>query len=265
MKKITINQLQEFKNNHDKFSCLTAYDASMAHMVNKAEIEVVLVGDSLGMVVQGQDSTIPVSVSDMAYHCKIVSQASPHSLVMVDMPFMSYASLDTALENASTLMQAGADILKIEGGAWLEETVHKLTERGVPVCAHLGLTPQWVKSFGGYKIQGKTDDEADKIVADAQQLVNAGASIVLLECVPQEVARRVTQSVKVPVIGIGCGPVTDAQVLVSYDILGLTMGKTPRFAKNYLQESKGDIETAFRLFRDEVHDGVFPGEEHTLC
>ena len=205
MKKITINDLMKWKKEGRKFASVTAYDASFAQLFEQQEVPVMLVGDSLGMVLQGKPDTLPVSVQDIAYHTRCVRAGSPNALLMADMPFMSYSTPEQACENAAELMRAGANMVKLEGGAWLAETVRKLTERAVPVCAHLGLTPQSVNIFGGYKVQGRDSDHAEQMVKDAILLKNAGAQIILLECVPASLAERITKAVEVPVIGIGAG------------------------------------------------------------
>jgi 3-methyl-2-oxobutanoate hydroxymethyltransferase len=263
MKSVTINTLQNLKQNGEKFAVLTAYDASMAHFISEAGVEVILVGDSLGNVVQGHDSTLPVTIEQMAYHTANVKRGSKGSLIIADMPFMSYRTADITLDNAMDLMQAGAHMVKLEGGEWLYDTFALLAERGIPACAHLGLTPQSVNKFGGYKVQGKDADQAQQITTDALALQDAGADLLVLECVPTPLARQITEQLKIPVIGIGAGPHTDGQVLVSYDMLGLTPQRPPKFAKNFLAQGKGDISAAFRLFVKEVKAGKFPTAEHS--
>lgn len=262
MRTITIQTLQGMKAQHERFSVLAAYDASLAQLISEAEIEVILVGDSLGMVVQGHDSTLPVSVEQIAYHTAAVKRGAKRSMIIADMPFMSYATPQQAMENAAILMQAGAQMVKLEGGAWLAETVRALSERGIPVCAHLGLTPQSVNKFGGYKVQGRDADHADTIREDARQLQQAGADLLVLECVPTPLARDITGQLAIPVIGIGAGPFTNGQVLVAYDMLGITPHRTPKFTKNYLLEST-DIPAALRAYALEVKSGLFPTEEHS--
>lgn len=261
MKTVTISTLNKLKLAGEKFSCLTAYDATFSSQISTAGIEVMLIGDSLGMVLQGHDSTLPVNVDDIAYHTQCVARGNNGSLIMADMPFMSNASTEQMLTNAGKLMQAGAHMVKIEGEAWLAEGITELTRRGVPVCAHLGLTPQMVNQFGGYKVQGKTEAAAQAIIASSQKLVDAGASVILLECVPTEVGRLVTEAVSVPVIGIGAGPHTDGQVLVLHDMLGVTVGRTAKFVKNFMQDTHS-IPEALVHFHQEVKDNTFPAEEH---
>ncbi|NVK39146.1 MAG: 3-methyl-2-oxobutanoate hydroxymethyltransferase [Gammaproteobacteria bacterium] len=261
MSKTTINTLHQCKRNQEKFAVVTAYDATFAHLASAAGIDVLLVGDSLGMVLQGQDSTVPVTLEHMCYHTQAVKQGNQGALIMADMPFMSYATPEQAIANAAELMQAGAEMVKLEGGAWLVDTVEAMSERGIPVCAHLGLTPQYVHKFGGYKVQGREDAAAKQMIADAQAMEAAGADVLLLECVPSELAKTLTQSVNIPVIGIGAGSDTDAQVLVCYDMLGLNPGHIPKFVKNYMVEGR-TVAEAFAAYNQEVKQGAFPAPEH---
>jgi 3-methyl-2-oxobutanoate hydroxymethyltransferase len=264
MSRITLTQLRQLKAKGEKIAVLTAYDASFAYLLDQAGIEVLLVGDSLGMVIQGHDSTLPVTTDDMIYHCQQVHRGSQRALLVVDMPFMSYATPNLALENASRLMREGqAQVVKLEGGAWLVETVHKLTERGIPVCAHLGLTPQSVHQLGGYRIQGRSVNEAERLRNDALALQAAGASLLVLECVPSQLAADITTSLEIPVIGIGAGAACDGQVLVLYDMLGITPGKRPSFTKDFLPET-GSIPAAIEAFVRAVKEGTFPGVEHAF-
>lgn len=225
---------------------------------------VLLVGDSLGMVLQGKSDTLPVTVEDVAYHTRCVRAGSPNCLLMADMPFMSYATPEQACDSAAALMRAGANMVKLEGGAWLADTVKMLTERAVPVCAHLGLTPQSVNIFGGYKVQGREQEQADKMVEEALALEAAGAQIVLLECVPASLAERITKAVKVPVIGIGAGNVTDGQILVMHDMFGISANYMPKFSKNFLAQT-GDIRTAVTQYIEDVKSGDFPSPDHTIA
>lgn len=263
MRTITLSTLQAMKETREKFAVIAAYDATFAHFISEAEVEVILVGDSLGMVVQGYDSTLPVTVEQVAYHTAAVKRGARRSLIMADMPFMSYSTPPKALDNAAVLMQAGAHMVKLEGGAWLADTVRQLSERGVPTCAHLGLTPQSVNKFGGYKVQGRDADHARQILDDALALAAAGADLLVLECVPTPLATEITAALAIPVIGIGAGPHTDAQVLVLYDMLGLTPSRAPKFTKNFLLEND-DIPAALSAYVHEVKAGVFPGEEHSF-
>ena len=260
---VTIQTLQERKANQEKFSCLTAYDATFASLLSARGIDLILVGDSLGMVLQGKESTVPVSMDDMVYHTECVARGKPQSLIMADMPFMSYATNETSMANAARLMQAGAHMVKLEGTDWMADTIHRLSERGIPVCAHLGLTPQFVNKLGGYRVQGRDSEAADRMVAHARMLVDAGADIVLLECVPSPLAARITREVSVPVIGIGAGPDTDGQVLVLHDMLGITQGHRPRFVKDFLADA-GSVPAAIEAYDQAVKSGHFPTKEHSF-
>ena len=262
---ISLSDLRQFKQQGRKFSCLTCYDASMAKAMELAEIDSILIGDSLGMVVQGHDSTLPVNIADMAYHTAAVRRGNQHAFIMCDLPFMSYATLNDALMNSRTVMQAGAQMVKVEGGAWLAETVQVLTRNGVPVCVHLGLTPQSVHVFGGYKLQAKTREAADQLIADCQAVVDAGAAILLLECVPSQLGSEIAALFpNVPVVGIGAGVETDGQVLVVQDMLGLTFGRVARFVRNFMKEQSGEmaIMDAFKAYHVAVQDKTFPAKEH---
>ncbi|KOE81188.1 3-methyl-2-oxobutanoate hydroxymethyltransferase [Vibrio alginolyticus] len=264
MKKITINDLIQWKQQGRKFASVTAYDASFAQLFESQEMPVLLVGDSLGMVLQGKTDTLPVTVDEIAYHTRSVRAGSPNSLLMADMPFMSYATPEQACENAAKIMQAGANMVKIEGGDWLVDTVKILTERAVPVCAHLGLTPQSVNIFGGYKVQGRDQEKADRMVKDALALQDAGAQIVLLECVPASLAARITEVLEVPVIGIGAGNVTDGQILVMHDMFGISANYMPKFSKNFLAET-GDMRKAVAQYIQDVESAAFPDDAHTIA
>lgn len=261
MGKITISTLEKMKAAEEKFVCITAYDATFARIISEAGAETILVGDSLGMVLQGHDSTIPVSIEHMAYHTECVSRGAPDSLVIADMPFMTYANPEQAMTNATRLMQAGAQMVKMEGGTWLSETISMLVERGIPVCAHLGLTPQSVNTFGGFKVQGRTPKEAKSILADSVEIKDAGASLLVLECVPAELGSDISDKLDIPVIGIGAGPGTDAQVLVMHDLLGLS-GHTARFVQNFM-EGQSTIQDGLAAFVQAVKSGKYPKEEHS--
>lgn len=262
MAHLTITDLQAKKAAGEKFAVVTAYDATFARIAGEAGIDAILVGDSLGMVLQGHDTTLPVSLADMCYHVAAVRRANTRCMVIADMPFGTFSTPAQTLDNAAALMRAGAHMVKVEGGGWLIETVRMLSERGIPVCGHLGLTPQSVNAFGGFKVQGRQPERAREIVEDATLLDNAGASLLVLECVPVALATQVTQAVAMPVIGIGAGPVTDAQVLVMHDLLGLTP-KPPRFARNFLSGTNSILE-AFTQYRTAVASGEFPGPEHSF-
>ncbi len=264
MKPVTLQTLRDLKQRGERFSCLTCYDAAFASAMARAEVEVILIGDSLGMVVQGHSSTLPVTHQDIAYHTAAVARANQAALIMADMPFMTYATLPDALANAAALMRAGAHLVKLEGGAWLADTVTQLSRGGIPACIHLGLTPQSVNVFGGYRVQGRSDAAAEQLLADARAVAAAGAALLLLECVPTALARRVQEEITIPVIGIGAGPHCDGQVLVLHDMLGVHAGKTARFVKNFLQAGDGSVEGAFRQFVAEVKDGRYPAPEHAF-
>lgn len=264
MARITLTHLRKFKANGEKIAVLTAYDASFAYVLDQANVEILLIGDSLGMVIQGHDSTLPVTMDNMIYHCQLVQRGSQRALLVVDMPFMSYATPEMALRNAARLMSEGqAQMVKLEGGTWLLDTVRLLTERGIPVCGHLGLTPQSVHQLGGYRIQGRTDSEAERLQTEAQALQTAGASLLVLECVPGELAAEISRTLAIPVIGIGAGAGCDGQVLVLYDMLGITPGKRPSFSKNFLVGAES-IVAAVENFVTAVKNGTFPADEQTF-
>ena len=263
MKPTTISQLRRWKQEKTRFATITAYDYSFAKLFADEGISVMLVGDSLGMTVQGHDSTLPVTVDEIAYHTRAVRRGAPQCLLLADLPFMAYATPEQAFENAATVMRAGANMVKIEGGRWLAETVRMLTERAVPVCGHLGLTPQSVNIFGGYKVQGRDEAAAQTLLDDALALEAAGAQLLVLECVPVALAERVTKALSVPVIGIGAGNVTDGQILVMHDAFGITGGHIPKFAKNFLAET-GDIRAAIRQYMADVEAGTYPAAEHSF-
>lgn len=260
-KAITAPSLLALKRTGEKITMLTCYDASFATLMDRCGVEVLLVGDSLGMVCQGHDSTLPVSIADMAYHTASVARGNRTALLMADMPFGSYATPTAAFDNAVKLMQAGAQMVKIEGGAWLADTVRFLTERAVPVCAHLGLTPQSVHQLGGYKVQGKTIEGADRLKSDAVALQEAGASILILEAIPATLGKEVTDMLNMPTVGIGAGPDCSGQVLVMHDMLGVFPGHKARFVKNFM-EGQTSIDAAVRAFVTSVKDGSFPATEH---
>ncbi|MCB5225458.1 3-methyl-2-oxobutanoate hydroxymethyltransferase [Alishewanella sp. 16-MA] len=263
MAKITTAVLQKMKQQADKISMLTAYDASFAKLFAEQGVDVLLIGDSLGMVLQGHSDTLPVTVQDIAYHTRAVRAGAPEAFVIADMPFMSYGSTEQALQSVVPLMQAGANMVKLEGGDFLLPTITALTERGVPVCGHLGLTPQSVHILGGYKVQGKTAEKADAMLRQALALEAAGAQLLVLECIPTPLAQRITAALTIPVIGIGAGNVTDGQVLVMHDLLGISSGYIPKFSKNYLAQT-GEIRSAIASYVSEVKSGVFPSQEHSF-
>jgi 3-methyl-2-oxobutanoate hydroxymethyltransferase len=260
-KLVTIPSLFELRQRNEKITMLTCYDASFASMMDRCGVEILLIGDSLGMVCQGHNSTLPVSIADMVYHTASVARGNQHALLLADMPFASYATPEQAYANAAQLIQAGAHMVKLEGGQWLLETVKFLTERSIPVCAHLGLTPQSVHQLGGYKVQGKTDAAAELLKTEALALQAAGASLLVLEAIPSALAKQVTEALNIPTIGIGAGPDCSGQVLVMHDMLGVFPGKKARFVKNFM-EGQSSIEQAILAFVREVKEVSFPAPEH---
>ena len=243
--------------------CLTAYDATFARLVDAAGADLVLVGDSLGMVVQGHDSTVPVSLDDMVYHTRLVARGLRRAYLVADMPFASYDTPERAVRNAARLLQeGGARMVKLESTRRQEEIVRVLGDEGIPVCAHLGLRPQSVYKTGGFRVAGRKAEERRRIEEDAARLVEAGADLLLLECVPADLAAAVTRASSVPVIGIGAGPGVDGQILVLYDVLGLSAGHRPRFAKDYLALAGGSVARALDLYVREVRGRIYPGPEH---
>ena len=263
-KPVTVPGLKAMKAEGRKIVMLTAYDASFAAQLESAGVDVALVGDSLGMVVQGRSSTLPVTVDEVVYHTAAVARGLGATLLVADLPFMSDRDVASAMEAATRLgAQGGAAMVKIEGAGRICEVISALSERDIPVCSHLGLTPQSVNKFGGYKVQGKTDAAAEKLFADAQAVEAAGADLLVLECVPTALAERITRALSIPVIGIGAGVGCDGQVLVVYDMLGLTPGKRPKFSKDFLA-GRDSIPAAIRAYADDVRAGVFPGPEHSF-
>ncbi|WP_420476009.1 3-methyl-2-oxobutanoate hydroxymethyltransferase [Noviherbaspirillum sp. ST9] len=260
-KAVTVPSLLAMKNAGEKIAMLTCYDASFAALMDRCGVDVLLVGDSLGNVCQGHSSTLPVTLGDIAYHTASVARGNQTALLIADMPFGTYATPETAFENAVKLMQAGAQMVKLEGGAWLVDTVKFLTDRAVPVCAHLGLTPQSVHQLGGFKVQGKTAEGAEKLKADALALQEAGASILVLEAIPTALGKEVTDLLAMPTIGIGAGPDCSGQVLVMHDMLGVFPGKKARFVKNFM-DGQTSIEAAIRAYIAAVKDKSFPAAEH---
>lgn len=267
-KSITVSGLRKMKQQGEKIAMLTAYDASFAAVLEQAGVDVILVGDTLGMVIQGHDTTLPVTMDHMIYHTKMVADACQHALVIGDMPFMSFPDPVRALDNATRLMQeGGARMVKLEGGGHVIDVVANLSKHGIPVCAHLGLQPQAVHKLGGYRVQGRDQQTAEAILHDARAMQAAGADIVLLECVPSELAKKITDSLTVPTIGIGAGRECDGQVLVLYDILGISLGHRPRFSKNFLSEVTAadiSIEAAIRAYVDAVKQRRFPDDQHSF-
>mgnify|MGYP000134884647 CR=1 FL=1 len=261
---VTVHSLARRKAAGEPIACLTAYDYSFARVVDEAGTDVILVGDSLGMTMQGRETTLPVTMADLIYHARCVAAARPAALLMVDMPFMSHATVDDALRNGARLMKEGdAEMIKLEGGREQVEAVRRLSGAGVPVCAHLGLQPQSVHKLGGYRVQGREAAAAEAMIADAVALADAGADMILLECVPAAVAARVTREVAVPVIGIGAGADTDGQILVLQDILGITPGAAPRFARDFMAEADS-IPAAVAAYVAAVREKRFPLPEHAF-
>jgi 3-methyl-2-oxobutanoate hydroxymethyltransferase len=264
-KPVTVKTLVKMKREGEKIAVLTAYDVSFAALMEAAGVDVILVGDSLGMVIQGYKTTIPVSVDDMVYHSRAVARGCRYPLLMVDMPFISYATVDQALTNAARLMQEGyAHVVKLEGNGNLAETVRQLARNGIPVCVHLGLLPQSVHKLGGYKVQGREEVVARQMIDDALRLQDAGADVALVECIPAELAARLSETLEIPVIGIGAGPGCDAQVLVSYDMLDITPGRRPSFSKNFM-EGQSSVQAAIAAYVRAVKQGDFPGPEHCVA
>ena len=261
-RRYTMSQLSERARAGEKLTMLTCYDASFAAVSDAAGVEMLLIGDSLGMVVQGHDSTLPVTVEQVEYHVRCVARGSRRPLVIADMPFGSFQeSREQAFRNCARMMAAGANMVKLEGGALMVETTRFLVERGIPVCAHIGLTPQSVNTLGGYKVQGKTEDSVDRLVADAKALEQAGAAIVLMEAMPSAAAKRVVDALSVVTIGIGAGPDVSGQVLVNYDMLGIFPGRKARFVRNFMQGAPS-VQAAIEAYVKAVKDKSFPAAEH---
>jgi 3-methyl-2-oxobutanoate hydroxymethyltransferase len=261
-RKMTLPILSEMKSAGQSITMLTAYDASFAARIEQAEVDCVLVGDSLGNVIQGRDSTLPVTVEHMVYHVEAVRRGLRSALLLADLPFMSYHDRATAMNSAALLMRAGAEMVKLEGGAAVVPIVAELVAQGIPVCGHLGLTPQHVHQLGGYRVQGRGQALAEQLRSDARALASAGAGLLVLECVPSSLACEVSESLSIPVIGIGAGVDVDGQVLVLYDLLGISSGHRPRFVKDFLAES-GSIDGALAAFVRAVRERHFPGPEHS--
>lgn len=262
--KRTLAYLQKCTSAQQPIVCLTAYDAAFAHWANQADVDVLLVGDSVGMVVQGHATTLPVTIDQMIYHAQAVQRANTQAWCIVDLPFMADSQLTQTLENSARLIkEGGADMVKLEGGQRVIGAVRALSELGVPVCGHLGLLPQSVLKKG-YRVQGRDQQVADQLMADSLALEQAGADMLVLECVPSALAQRISQALSIPVIGIGAGKDTDGQVLVVYDVLGLTPGKLPRFSKNFLQQG-GSIVQAMSDYCQAVRAGSFPSIEHEMA
>lgn len=260
-KTITTTTLQNMRNKGEKVAMLTCYDASFASLMENNGVESILVGDSLGMVCQGHNSTLPVSIDDVAYHTASVVRGCKTTHIVADMPFGTYATPLTAFDNAVQLIRAGAHMVKLEGGAWLAETVHFLTQRSIPVCIHLGLTPQSLHAMGGFKVQGKTSEAAQQLIADALALEAAGATLAVLEGIPSPLGKEITARLTIPTIGIGAGPDCSGQVLVMHDAIGVFPGHKARFVRDFM-EGASDIGQAFAHYVAAVKDGSFPAPEH---
>ena len=262
MAKVTSARLQKMRVDKDPVTMLTCTDASFAGMLDKAEVDMFLIGDSLGMVIQGDDSTLGVTMDDMVYHTRCVAKATSRALIVGDLPFGSYQqSPEQAIENAIELMAAGAQMVKLEGGVVMSDTVRFLVERGIPVCGHIGLTPQSVHALGGFKVQGKSEEAINDLIVAAKALEQSGASSIVLELVPNDVGRRVTDAINIPVIGIGAGPYCSGQVLNLYDMLDIYQGRKPKFVKNFMANSSSILD-AVQAYVTEVKSGTFPGPEH---
>jgi 3-methyl-2-oxobutanoate hydroxymethyltransferase len=264
MTRLTIKALQKQRDDGVKIAQLTCYDASFAALLDASGLDSLLVGDSLGNVIQGHDTTLPVKLADMAYHTACVARGSKRAFLVADMPFGTYQeSPPQAFRSAAELMAAGAQMVKLEGGAEFAETVRFLTQRGVPVCGHLGLTPQSVHKFGGYRVQGKGDEAEQKLIEDAIELESAGAELLVLEAIPARLGEQVTQRLRIPTIGIGAGPGCSGQVLVLHDMLDVFPGKKGRFVRNFMKGAASIGDAAERYVRA-VRDGSFPAEEHSF-
>jgi len=258
----TIADLQEMKNQGKKITSLTAYDATFSALMDQADVDVLLVGDSLGMVVQGHSSTLPVSIQDMVYHTQSVSRGNQRAFVIADLTFMASATPMQAAQNAALLIQqGGAQMVKLEGARL--EAIQFMVQQGIPVCAHLGLLPQSIYQLGKYSVQGKHSEDAERILSEAKKIEQAGAQMLVLECIPAGLAKKITQQLNIPVIGIGAGVDCDGQVLVVYDMLGISLGKIPRFSKNYMQQTDS-ILSAIQAYVDEVKNSQFPLLEHSF-
>ena len=259
---VSLATLARMKAQGEKIASLTCYDASFATLVDEADVDLVLVGDSLGMVIQGHDTTVPVTMDDMVYHCKAVARGLHRPLLMADLPFASYPTRDVALANSVRLMQeGGAEIVKLESGPSQIEVVEFLSSHDIAVCAHLGLKPQSVHKTGGFRVQGRSGDAASAMVQAAKDLESAGADLILLECIPSELGQRITEALQVPVIGLGAGPATDGQILVLYDVLGITTGRKPRFVLDCMQGASGNLD-AMRRYVQAVKSLTYPAPEH---
>jgi 3-methyl-2-oxobutanoate hydroxymethyltransferase len=260
---VTVPKLQAMRDAGEKIAMLTCYDASFSSLCDRAGVDVLLIGDSLGNVLQGHTTTLPVSLDEIAYHTACVARAQPSALIVADLPFGTYGTPEDAFASSVKLMRAGAQMVKLEGGEWLAPTVKMLVERAVPVCAHIGLTPQSVHAFGGFKVQGKTESGAAQMLRDARAFEDAGAQLIVIEAVPSALAAQVTKQLRIPTIGIGAGVDCSGQVLVLHDMLGVFPGKRPKFVKDFMQ-GQPSIEAAVGAYVKAVKDGSFPGAEHAF-
>jgi 3-methyl-2-oxobutanoate hydroxymethyltransferase len=263
-KPITISKLLAMHADREKIAVLTAYDSTMSALLNRCGVEVILVGDSLGNVVQGHTSTTPVTIKEMAYHTECVARTNTQAFLIADLPFASYGDPMQALESSAELMRAGADMVKLEGGTWQIDVIQYLVERSVPVCAHLGLLPQSVHLLGGYKVQGKSKDDATHMLEQAHACEAAGAQMLVLEAIPSTLGEMITKSLRIPTIGIGAGPNCSGQVLVLPDMLGISPGKPPKFVKDFMADHSS-IDAAIKAYVKEVKSGKFPGPEHSFA
>ena len=263
--RITLSNLHKMMREGERITMLTCYDASFASLLDGAGVDTLLIGDSLGNVLQGHESTLPVTLRDIVYHTACVARGAKNAFIIGDMPFGTFQiSPQEAFRNAAEIMAAGAQMVKIEGGRPMLETIAFLTERGIPVCGHLGLTPQSVHQLGGYKVQGKAEDDAQRLLDDARILEEAGAGMIVLEAIPASLASQVTAAAKVPTIGIGAGVDCHGQVLVLHDMLDVYPGKKAKFVKNFMKAAAGSIQNAVALYVEEVRSGKFPGREHSF-
>jgi 3-methyl-2-oxobutanoate hydroxymethyltransferase len=259
---VTVKELWRMKAQGEKIACLTCYDASFTRVLEAAGVDMFIIGDSLGMVLKGHETTVPVTMADMLYHGANVARVGQHALRVLDMPYMSYANPEQALGNAARLIaEGGADMVKLEGGQDKADIVRHLVAHDIPVCGHIGLLPQSIEELGGYHVQGRDEAGARALLADAQALEQAGATLLVMECIPAELAALITSSVGMPTIGIGAGPDCDGQVLVLYDMLGITPDRVPKFVRNFLEDA-GSVPGAIRAYVEAVKDGSFPAPEH---
>jgi len=262
-KKHRLHSILKLKEKNQPIVALTAYDSTFSKLLSDNGIDIILVGDSLGMVMQGHATTVPVSMQHMIYHTQCVAKTNQNCWLIADYPYMSYATEAEAFKNAAKLMQAGANMVKLEGGQWLLPTIAQLVERGIPVCAHLGLTPQSVDSLGGFKVQGREKKSAEQLIKDALSVEKSGASLLVLECVPSQLAKEISEKLSIPTIGIGAGPDTNGQVLVLQDMLGINLEFSPKFVKNFFDDEKVDsISDAITAYSEAVRNRTFPEQKH---